>query len=295
LSRRAYGQFHRAIARTAWARSCRHDAVLRDGSALLGSATRYDFTVWLDGTRMPACGLGDVMSHRGADGGRALLDVLLRDASRDGCALAILFPPPVPIASVADLGFVPLPLRDVQLRVEPPPRRGAPMTTIRGGDTRDLAAIAAIGATRAARFRFHLERDADFVQHAITRRRLLAGLGTPDQRRLEFFIAEEGTTAAAYVVISVVGSEWTVEECGDRDASGARVGAILQALLARDPTNGPETIRGWLPPGFQPPQVSCVAMPSKGETILIAPLTGDHAARPLTAEDVLFWHSDLMS
>jgi hypothetical protein len=26
-----------------------------------------------------------------------------------------------------------------------------------------------------------------------------------------------------------------IEECGDRDPSGARVGAILQALIAREP------------------------------------------------------------
>ena len=63
----------------------------------------------------------------------------------------------------------------------------------------------------------------------------LAGLGTLGARELHFFIAEEGITAAAYVVISVVGREWTIEECGDRDGSGARVGALLQALIAREP------------------------------------------------------------
>ncbi len=49
-------------------------------------------------------------------------------------------------------------------------------------------------------------------------------------------IAEEGITAAAYVVVSIVGGTWTIEECGDRDPSGARVGATLQALINRGVT-----------------------------------------------------------
>src|SRR3989442_685129 len=86
-------------------------------------------------------------------------------------------------------------------------------------DVGDLPAIAAMGRGRADRFRFPLDRDVDLVQYAITRKRLLAGLGPAGVRELHFFIAEEGTTAAAYVVISVVGKIWTLEECGDRDSS----------------------------------------------------------------------------
>jgi hypothetical protein len=62
----------------------------------------------------------------------------------------------------------------------------------------------------------------------ITTRRLLAGLAAAGARQLHFFIAEEGITAAAHVVISVVGDLWTLEECGDRDPAGARVGVLLQ-------------------------------------------------------------------
>jgi hypothetical protein len=47
-------------------------------------------------------------------------------------------------------------------------------------------------------------------------------------------VADEGSEAAAYVIVSVVGNLWwTLEDCGDRDPAGARVGALLQALLAR--------------------------------------------------------------
>lgn len=128
------------------------------------------------------------------------------------------------------------------------------MTLIRRGEERDLATIVVTGQVRATPFRFHLDRDVDFVQYAVTNKRLLAGLGTAGARQLHFFIAEEGITAAAYVVVSIVGDIWTIEECGDRDPSGARVGAILQALIAREPVERRPTIRAWLPPRFGPPQ-----------------------------------------
>ena len=77
------------------------------------------------------------------------------------------------------------------------------------------------------------------------------------------FIAEEGI-AAVYVIVSVVGGDgWTLEECGDRDASGARVGALLQPLIARKPVERRPTIRAWLPRSVLPPQVAVAStMPS---------------------------------
>jgi hypothetical protein len=145
-------------------------------------------------------------------------------------------------------GFEVVPTHDVELKVAESSRYGAPMTLVRGGEDRDLAAIVAMGQARASRYRFHLERDADLVKYAITKKRLLAGLGIYGVRQLLFVIAEEGITAAAYAVISIVSGSWTIEECGDRDASGARVGAILQALIAREPVERRPVIRGWLPP-----------------------------------------------
>src|SRR5690349_2320221 len=124
------------------------------------------------------------------------------------------------------------------------------MALIRGGEPRDWAAIVAMGRARASAFRFHLDRDIDLLEYAIARNRLLAGLAPAGAQELHFFIAEEGITAAGYVVISVTGESWTLEECGDRDPSGARVGAILQALIARQPAERRLVVRAWLPPGF---------------------------------------------
>src|SRR4029077_17135830 len=114
-------------------------------------------------------------------------------------------------------------------------RHGAPMTMVRAGEERDLADIVSMGNVRAAPYRFHLDRDRDLVQFAIAKRRLPAGLRPPGGREVQFFVAEEGGSAAAYVVISGRQDEWTIEECGDRDPAGARLGAVLQVLIARDP------------------------------------------------------------
>jgi hypothetical protein len=69
--------------------------------------------------------------------------------------------------------------------------------------------------------------------------------------------------------ISVVGGTWTIEECGDRDPSGARVGAILQALIAREPVERRPTIRAWLPRGFLPPQVTIVSAKPSTEVMMV--------------------------
>lgn len=166
------------------------------------------------------------------------------------------------------------------------------MTPIRGGEERDLAAIVAMGRIRAAPFRFHLDRKVDLVQYAVTRKRLLAGLAPAKARQLHFFIAEEGIKAAAYVVVSIAGPTWTLEECGDRDPSGARVGAILQALIAREPGAQRPSIRGWLPRGFRPPQITIVSSQPSTHLMMVRSLGATVIEPPLKADDVLYWRAD---
>jgi hypothetical protein len=210
--------------------------------------------------------------------------------------MALLFPRPG-LDDDARHGFDPIPVTDATIHVAASSRHGAPMTMVRGGEERDLAAIVAMGRARADAFRlhggrFHLDRDSGLVQYAITRKRLLAGLGPAGARQLHFFIAEEGTTAAAYVVVSIAGDAWTLEECGDRDPSGARVGALLQALIAREPVERRPTIRGWLPPRFLPPQVT-VDRAAPSMKIVMARLLDATAMPPLTGDDVLYWRNDV--
>ena len=291
LSPRACGIWHAAQMKTTWGQQRQRTVALTDGHEILASAEQYDLTGVFDGRTVRICGIGSVQSDPRHT--RELVDRLITAAARAGAAIAILFSD---TALDDEIGgaFEAIRFTDVTLNVAQSPRHGAPMTMVRGGDERDLAAIAAMGRARAEPFRFHLDRDVDFVQYAITSKRLLAGLGAANARQLHFFIAEEGITAAAYVVLSVVGTCWTLEECGDRDVSGARLGALLQALIAREPIERTPTIRGWLPPGFMPPQVTIVSATPSAESIRVRVLEPSKIIRRLSSDDVLFWRNDLI-
>jgi hypothetical protein len=297
LSREAFLKYEAAQAKTAWALSHRRRFALVHAGDVLASAERYDLTGRLDRQPIAICGIASVHSGgTGVDGRKvesALVEQLLDDARRDGADLALLFPT-ANRSSPVPHGFEAVPTTDVELTVTESPRYGAPMTLVRGGEDRDLDAIAAMGHVRASQCRFHLVRDAALIKHAITRKRLLAGLGSVGARQLLFVIAEEGITAAAYLVISVVGATWTIEECGDRDASGARVGALLQALIAREPGESRPVIRGWLPPGFLPPQVSIASASSAAPVLLARALSPRVQALQLSASDVMYWRNDLL-
>jgi hypothetical protein len=295
LSRHAFAQFDAAQMRTAWGRRHQRRFALVEGDEVLASAMQYDLAAVLDGRPVRVCGIAEIASPPAlptGEGARELVDRLLEHAARDGAAMALCFADTTaPEPRLGDSEVVPM--TDVEIGVAEPARRGAPMTLIRGGEERDLAAIVAMGRTRSSPSRFHLDRDVEFVHHEIMKKRLLAGLGATGARELHFFIAEEGITAAAYVVVSILGDLWTVEECGDRDPSGARVGAILQALIARAPVERRPTIRAWLPPRFIPPQVTILSAKPSTDVMTLRSL-GERMVQPiLSADDVLYWRSDI--
>jgi GNAT superfamily N-acetyltransferase len=296
LTRHAYGRFYAAQVATPWGTRHLRRWALVEGERLLASAKLYLFDAVLDGRPMQVAGLGAVFTSpdsRGRGAARDLLERLLERAAAGGADVALLFSE-IGAGYYARLGFAAIPTNDLQLRVTESTRYGAPMTMVRGGDDRDLKAIVTMGATRAERYPFHLIRDRDLVHFAIARKRLLAGLSPLGTRALHFFIAEEGASAAAYVVISVHRSEWTIQEAGDRDPSGARVGAILQALIAREPAEKRPSIKAWLPPAFLPPQVTVVSETASTDVMMVRALS-DHARglRPLAASDVCYWRADV--
>ena len=294
LGTHAFAQFDAAQMRTSWGRRHQRRFALVEGGDVLASAIQYDLAAVVDKQPVRVCGIAEILPPPApAAGGpaRELINRLLEQAERDGAVMALYFSNVGHDQQLAVADVVPT--TDVEIGVAAPARRGAPMTLIRGGEERDFAAIVAMGQVRASPFRFHLDRDIDFLHHAITKKRLLAGLGAAGARQLHFFIAEEGITAAAYVVISVVGGTWTVEECGDRDPSGARVGAILQALIAREPVERRPTIRAWLPRGFVPPQVTIVSSKPSTDVMLMQSLGANEVHPRLAAEDVLYWRSDI--
>jgi GNAT superfamily N-acetyltransferase len=296
LGRAAYGRLFTAQLLTPWGQRHLRRLALVDGPELLASAKLYSFDASLDSRPIRVAGIGAVFTqpaHRGRGAARDLIERLLARSAASGADLALLFSEIGP-DYYARLGFAAVPTSDRHLLVTEPMRYGAPATMVRSGDDRDLPDIVAMGQARAAPFRFHLNRDRDLVHFSIARKRLLAGLGAPGARQVQFFIAEEGASAAAYVVINARDGVWTLEECGDRDPTGARVGAILQVLIARDPAERRPTITGWLPAGFLPPQVSSVAEGPSAEVMMLRPLSsvGD-GARGLSESDVLFWRGDM--
>jgi GNAT superfamily N-acetyltransferase len=296
LTRVNYGKFFSAQRQTAWGESHLRMYALVDGEHLLASLKRYDLTAVINGQPTSVCGLGAVFTdpaHRRQGHANDLIERVLAAARSDGATFALLFSE-IGAEYYARLGFEVIPAPPMTaIRVAESPRYGAPMTMIRGGDPRDLNAIEKMGRTRAEPAAFHLDRDVSYLQYGISKKRLLAGLGRPGARELHFFIAEEGITAAAYVVISVEGATWTIEECGDRDQSGARVGAILQALIAREPAERRSSIVAWLPAGFAPPQVTLSPAAPSRELIMIRALSQETPVPSLSAGDLLYWRTDL--
>ncbi len=296
LSRHAYGRLWAAQAKTPWGLGNLSRFALVEGDDVIASAKLYRFDAVLDGRPIRIAGLGAVFTSpaaRGRGAARDLIEQLLGRAAADGADLALLFSE-IGADYYARLGFETIATVDKQLRVTESTRYGAPMTMVRGGDDRDLKDIAAMAATRGEPYRFRLTRTRDLVHFAVARTRLLAGLGTPGERTVQFFIAEEGASAVAYVVIGVQGGAWTIEEAGDRDPGGARLGAILQALIARAPAEKRPSIRAWLPEGFLPPQVTIVGETRSTEVMMIRPLNeSTRGLRPLAPADVCFWRGDV--
>jgi hypothetical protein len=295
LSAAAFATFERALAKTPWATGHRRRVALMDGDVVLATAVRSQLAARLDDQPVRVCAVGsiwvDPMYAAGSSAATLIAQAI--DAERaEGADVALLAASSDGTWAIPD-GFEPLPTTDVDVRVVESTRHGAPMTMVRGGEDRDLAAIVAMGEVRARLSRFHLVRDVDAVAFAVTRRRLLAGLAPAGERALRFLIAEEGITAAAYVVLTETAGSWTIEECGDRDPFGARVGALLQAAIAREPTERRPAIRGWLPPGFSPPQLTITPATPSPPVLFARGLSARVARLDLTADQLVYWRSDL--
>jgi GNAT superfamily N-acetyltransferase len=295
LTRAAYARWWTAQLRTAWGAARLKRSVLASGPEVLASAKEYRFDAVLDGRPVAILGLGAVFTqpeHRGHGHARVLIERLVDKAAEQDAGAALLFSEIGP-DYYRPLGFEPIVTSESIVRVVEPARRGAPAMLVRAGEDRDVPALAAMSRVRAEPFRFHLDRGPDLIQYAIAKKRILAGLGPPGARETQFFVAEEGASAVAYVVMSVRGSEWVLEEAGDRDPSAARVGAILQALVARQPAEQRPVIRARLPAGFLPPQLSIVESHATADVMMIRALGNTRIAPPLSEPEVLYWQSDV--
>jgi len=296
LTRDAYARWNAAQMRTSWgADHLRRFALLDDHGRWLATAKRYLWPIRLAGVDAVMCGVGAVFTRpeeRGQGYASMIVERLIEQSRPEGAAIAGLF------SEIGDrfyerLGFRTVPLDEVDVQVEH--RHGAPAMLVRSGEQRDLPALASMHATRCADVRFALRREPPLIEYALTKKRLLAGFGqgagSRAQRQTEFFVAEEGASAAAYVVLSVSPAGWTLEEAGDRDPAGARLGAILQVLLAREPSRPAPLIRAWWPPAMPvPPQLRLENRVPARDIFMLRPMADVRI--PSRAEDVFYWRSD---
>jgi len=165
---------------------------------------------------------------------------------------------------------------------------------VRSGEDRDVPGIAEMQATRGATARLSIERSEDYIRYGLAKKRLLAGLGAPGGRAVEFLVSEEGHQPVAYLVCVVQDGTWTIEEAGDRDPSGARLGGMLQVMLSRHPGETPPVIRGWWPASLRPPQVRLCDPRQPDEIFMLRPLKDRSLPLPpLSADDIAYWHGDV--
>jgi GNAT superfamily N-acetyltransferase len=293
LTHSGYTTLNAVQQRTAWGRQhLARVALVDEADRLLSTAKRYRFSAQVNGRKVPICGIGAVFtssSKRGRGYASALIERLVDEERRNGAAFAMLFSEIAP-AFYERLGFHVVRLDEWSISVD---RKsgGSPAMLVRAGDERDLPAIAAMHDVRAGGTPFRLHRDPALIQHMLTRKRLIAGLGPVGRRQIEFFVAEEGASAVAYVMLFVNQFGWTLDEAGDRDPAAARLGAILQVLLAREPSREPPLIRTWWPRSFAvPPQLSLTDRSDPRDVMMIRAL-GDIPA-PTSADDVFYWRSD---
>lgn len=294
LSRPHYGKSWAAQLKTPWGAAHLDRVALVDGPHVVSSAKRYDLSLRLDGRMRRALGIGAVFTaeaYRGRGAARELIARMLETAVTEGQEFAMLFSE-IPPAFYERLEFVPVPLTEWVIEVDQK-RGGAPAMLVRSADDRDLPNIIEMSAARSAGARLALDRSEDFVRYGVTKKRLQSGFAPAGLKTTEFLVVEEGHQAVAYLVATEQDGRWMIEEAGDRDPSGARLGALLQVMLARYPSEKLPEIRGWWPQSLVPPQVKVAASTPTQEVLMIRPLRDRMLPLPpLAAAEVVYWHAD---
>lgn len=294
LSRENYAKAWAAQLKTPWGRQHLDRVALVDGPHVLSSAKRYDLSLRIDGRIRRVLGIGALftaVAHRGRGYGRELLTRMLDTAVTEGQEFAMLFSEIAP-AFYERLDFVPVPLIESTLEVDRK-RGGAPAMLVRSGDDSDLPSIVEMSAARTSNARLSLDRSEELIRFQITRKRLQSGFAPSGYRNTEFLVVEEGHQAVAYLVSTEQDGRWTIEEAGDRDPAGARLGAMLQVMLARHPSERLPEIKCWWPQALLPPQVKVAATTPTQEVLMLRPLRDRILPLPpLAAAEVVFWHGD---
>jgi predicted N-acetyltransferase YhbS len=294
LSPAAYGRYWDAQLRTPWGRGHLDRIALAEGGRAVASLKRYDLSMRVDGRIRRVLGIGAVFTSprdRGRGAARELVRRVLETGEAEGYEFALLFSEIGP-AFYERLDFVPLPLTESRIVVKQ--KDGAPAVLVRSLDERDLPHVAEMCAKRSSGARLVLDRSEDFIAFGLARRRLLAGLGPSGARHVEVLVSEEGHQAVSYLAVSVEGNRWYIEDAADRDPTGARLGAMLQVMLAREPSLDPPDIRAWWPAGLVPPQLEIADVAPAREVMMIRPLAaGTLPLPPIEGNQIMYWHLDI--
>ena len=292
LSSSGYRSWNRGQMATRWGQKHLQRVVLTEGGTVLASAKRYDFEAVVGTETAVVMGIGAVFTspaQRNRGYARALMETMVTDAANRGCRYALLFSE-IGSAYYESMGFRVVPRTQLLMDVVRKP--GAPATFVRSGETTDLIEIAEINRLYREGASFALKRSPEQIEFCFARRRLLAGLGPAGHRTVEFFVTEEGYRAVAYVLITRGPNGVVLEECGDRDPTGARVGAMLQVLAGRTPGESQKLMTTWFPPSFRPPQVKVLDETPAGEIMMLRPLNG--APMPsIESAPVIYWNTDV--
>jgi len=298
LTRKGYGHWNIAQERTDWGTGHLRRFALMDGARVLSSAKRYDLSLWLKGRRVSALGVGAVFtpeSQRGHGHAPAIVKALEDQARIEGAEVSLLFSEIGP-HYYARLGYTQIPLQTVEVEVNE--KDGAPAMLVRAGEDADAAGVAAMHDQRARGFDLALLMDDAQVRYSVSKKRMFVGLGTGLGRSIEYFVSEEGHQAVAFLMVQVTRGvtgqpdTWSVEACGDRDPSGARIGAMLQVLLARAPSVTRPIIRAWWPDSLRPPQLRIIPRQPAGEVMMLKPLVPGITLDALAPDGVMYWHGD---
>lgn len=291
-----YRRWNDLQTRTAWGKEHIWRVALVEGGEYLASAKWYDLECRREGKPMRVLGIGAVFtpqSQRGRGRAKELLAKMMEQAAREGYHAALLFSE-IGAPYYEQMGFSVIPRETLTLDVLFP-RQGPPATLVRAGDDADLKYLAEFHDTQA----FTITRTPDLIKHNVVKRRVRAASGPIGRRTVEFFVSEEGHRPVAYVLLSRGPSGnlghgpevlW-LEACGDRDPSGARVGAILQVLRARTLSEAWPVFSSWLPEGWLPQQLKVVDRRPAEDIMMIRPL-GNNILPPMAAKDVVWWHAD---
>jgi predicted N-acetyltransferase YhbS len=296
LSFEGYRRWNDLQTRTAWGAKHLWRVALIEAGEVQASAKWYDLECEFRGSSFKVLGFGAVFtpeSERGRGRAKELIARMMEKAEGEGYRAALLFSE-IGAPIYERMGFAAIPRETLTLDVHFP-RQGPPATLVRAGEDVDLKYLAEFHHVPS----FGLVRTPDLIKFNVVKRRVRAASSPVGARTVEFFVSEEGHRPVAYVLLSRGPSGnlgdgpdvmW-LDACGDRDPSGARVGAMLQVLRARTLGEPWPPLYSWLPDGWLPPQLRIIGRAPAGEICMIRPL-GTNVLPAMSSTDVEWWHAD---